>query len=130
MKFIATTFLISLLCINLFGQSKDESAIRTIFNEALQRGKSYEMLRDLTTNVGARLSGSPGAAQGVTWSEQTMKAFGFDSVWKQPVMVPHWVRGQKEVGQIISNKKQHVVNICALGGSIGTGPAGITAQVI
>src|SRR6478736_5203125 len=122
MKFIQSIFVLMLISASLSAQSPDEVAIHTIFTEALQRGKSYSMLRELSTNVGARLSGSPGAAKGVVWSEQTMKAFGFDSVWKQPVMVPHWVRGQKEVGQIISNKNERTVNICALGGSIGTGP--------
>ena len=29
-----------------------------------------------------------------------MEDFDFDSVWLQPVMVPHWVRGQKEIGRI------------------------------
>jgi len=130
MKFIQGIFAFALISTSLSAQSPDEVAIRTIFNEALQRGKSYDMLRELSTNVGARLSGSPGAAKGVVWSEQTMKTFGFDSVWKQPVMVPQWVRGQKEVGKIISNKKEQAVNICALGGSVGTGTSGITAQVI
>ena len=46
-------------------------------------------------------------------------------------LVPHWVRGQKEVGRIISKKVGTVdVNVCALGGSIGTGPSGISAGII
>ncbi|MEQ8423705.1 MAG: M20/M25/M40 family metallo-hydrolase, partial [Cyclobacteriaceae bacterium] len=81
---------------------------------------------------GPRLSGSPGAAAGVEWSRHTMASLGFDSVWLQPVMVPHWVRGEKEIGRIVNSKKLGSVdvNICALGGSIGTGPQGINAQVI
>ncbi|HCM77708.1 MAG TPA: peptidase M28 family protein, partial [Cytophagales bacterium] len=43
-----------------------------------------------------------------------------------------WVRGKKEIGRIVNSKKQGTidVNICALGGSIGTGPAGISAQIV
>ncbi len=114
-----------------FSQSKDEAAIKQIFDEALSKGKSYEMLHDLCTNIGPRLSGSPGAAAAVEWSRHVMKRLDFDSVWLQPVLVPHWVRGQKETGRIISRKQGTIpVNVCALGGTIGTGPAGIAANIV
>lgn len=113
-------------------QSTDETTIRQIFNKALSEGKSYQMLDYLGNKIGARLSGSPGAAAAVEWSRHTMEDLGFDSVWLQPVMVPHWVRGQKEVGRILNSKKMGTVevNVCALGGSIGTGPEGISAGII
>lgn len=113
-------------------QSTDETTIRQIFNKALSEGKSYQMLDYLSNKIGARLSGSPGAAAAVEWSRHTMEDLGFDSVWLQPVMVPHWVRGQKEVGRILNSKKMGTieVNVCALGGSIGTGPEGISAGII
>jgi carboxypeptidase Q len=54
-----------------------------------------------------------------------------DTVLLQPVMVPHWVRGTKEKARVITSKKGSFdVNICALGGSIGTGPSGIIAPVV
>lgn len=113
-------------------QTVDETAIRQIYSSALTEGKAYSNLEYLTTKIGQRLSGSPGAATAVEWSKKVMEDYGFDSVWLQPVMVPHWVRGQKEIGKIIgSNKKKPIeVNVCALGGSIGTGPKGIQAMVI
>jgi hypothetical protein len=113
-------------------QTSDEVMLRTIFDAALKDGQSYEMLEYLTTKIGQRLSGSPGAAAGVEWSRHTMENLKFDSVWLQPVMVPHWVRGEKEIARIINSKTmgQADVNICALGGSIGTGPGGIAAQVV
>ncbi|MBX2946596.1 MAG: M20/M25/M40 family metallo-hydrolase [Cyclobacteriaceae bacterium] len=113
-------------------QSPDEQFIRKIYDEALARGQSYEMLEHLCTKIGPRLSGSSGAAAAVEWSRQVMQAYGFDSVWLQPVMVPHWVRGKKEIGRIVNSKKlgSEEVNICALGGSVGTGSAGILANVI
>lgn len=130
MKSIRILFFL-FLTLPAFSQSADESAIKQIFDLALSNGKSYEMLHDLTINIGPRLSGSPGAAAAVEWSRHVMKQHGFDSVWLQPVMVPHWVRGQKEVGSIISKKIGTVsVNVCALGGSIGTGPSGIAAGVV
>ena len=126
---LALSCLISTL---LQAQTTDEANIRKIFDEALARGQSYEMLEHLCLNIGARLSGSPGAAAAVNWSRQVMESYGFDSVWLQPVMVPHWVRGKKEVGRIVNSKKQDPleVNICALGGSVGTGSAGVLANVV
>ncbi len=112
-------------------QSQDESAIEQIFDKALTEGKSYQWLEYLTTKVGPRLSGSPGAAAGVEWSRHEMENYA-DSVWLQPVMVPHWIRGQKEIGRVVNSKKMGTVemNVCALGGSVGTGPSGLLGNII
>lgn len=124
-------FLFIATALSAFSQAKDEASIKQIFDEALSKGKSYEMLYDLCTNIGPRLSGSPGAAAAVEWSRNVMEGFDFDSVWLQPLMVPHWIRGQKETGRIISRKQGTLpVNVCALGGTIGTGPSGIAAGVV
>ncbi|HCR53791.1 MAG TPA: peptidase M28 family protein [Cytophagales bacterium] len=132
MKNLLLTSLMCLIFFFVVAQKSDEANIKNIFDTALKNGQSYEMLEYLATKIGARLSGSPGAAAAVEWSRQEMIAHGFDSVWLQPVMVPHWVRGKKEIGRIVNSKKQGTidVNICALGGSIGTGPAGISAQIV
>lgn len=113
-------------------QTADEAMIRKIFDEALEKGESYEMLRYLTKNIGPRLSGSPGAAAAVEWSRQQMESYGFDRVFLQEVMVPHWVRGEKEIGRIVNSKKlgTQVVNVTALGNSVGTGPKGTVGNVV
>lgn len=111
-------------------EKADSTQIKHIFNTALTKGKSYEWLRDLTSNIGSRLSGSEGAAKAVVWGEELMKEVGLDSVWLQPVMVPHWVRGEKETAHYTVNGKKYQVPICALGGSIATPSQGITAEVI
>ena len=131
MKFINTLFFFT-ICFAALAQTADESTIRQIYNKALSEGKSYSMLEYLSTQVGARLSGSPGAAAAVEWSRHQMEDLDFDSVWLQPLMVPHWVRGQKEIGRVINSRKMGSMDlsVCALGGSVGTGPAGIAASVI
>ena len=45
-------------------------------------------------------------------------------------MVPHWVRGEKETAYILDGKIKTNVPICALGGSVATPKAGITAEII
>ncbi len=100
----------------------DSVAIRRLFDEALTKGECYENLRLLTTTIGARLSGSAQAQQAVEWGKVQMERAGFDRVYLQEVLVPHWVRGAKEKGEIIGNKGKHIeVDLCALGGSVGTG---------
>ena len=108
----------------------DAKNIKNIFDTALTEGQSYEWLRDLTSNVGGRLSGSPEAQKAVEWGEALMKEIGLDSVWLQPVMVPHWVRGTKEVANYRINGKLKQVPICALGFSVATPSNGVTAEVI
>ena len=108
----------------------DSTKIKTVFNSALTDGKSYEWLRDLTQNIGGRLSGSPEAQKAVEWGEKIMKEVGLDSVWLQPVMVPHWVRGEKEIAKYTTNGVQKNVPVCALGFSIATPKEGVLAEVI
>ncbi|MEK7487500.1 MAG: M20/M25/M40 family metallo-hydrolase, partial [Planctomycetota bacterium] len=111
----------------LFAQSEDEGVIRKIYEKALVSGKSEEGLRSLCKEVGSRLSGSLGAENAVRWAEKKMKMEGFDSVTLQEVLVPCWVRGEKEIAQIVGAES---LSICALGGSISTGNEGIQAAVL
>ncbi len=115
---------------DLFSQS-DSATLKRIYNEELLNGKGYYWLYDLTERIGARLTASPQAAMAVKWTEKKMKETGADSVWLQEVMVPHWVRGEKEKGEIIqSNGARQEVPVTALGMSIGTAKSGITAAII
>ncbi len=110
----------------------DSAMIKKIYNEALSNGKSYSNLDYLTNKIGGRLSGSPQAQQAVEWAFKAMKEAGADTVYLQECMVPHWVRGAKEVGKAICSnpKDSRELPVCALGGSIATPSDGITANVI
>ncbi len=125
--FYLSTFL---LCVHFSFSQNDSTMIRSFFNEELTKGKSYEMLDHLSNKIGGRLSGSPQSLQAVEWGKRTMEFLGFDKVWLQEVMVPHWVRGDKEQAKIFSQKEKVDVRICALGNSIGTGTKGISAAVV
>jgi len=101
--------------------TEDSLFIRNVFDEALTEGKAYEDLRSLCKDIGARLSGSAEAEMAVEWSKLKMESYGFDKVYLQEVMVPHWERGTKEVGWYKGKDgKLNKVPILALGGSIGT----------
>ncbi len=115
---------------SISAQQNDSLIIRKLFTEVLTKGQCYQTLDYLSNPIGGRLSGSPEAARAVSYMQQTMKDVGLDSVWLQEVMVPHWVRGEKEEGAIVTTKDRISVNICALGNSVGTPDGGLEAQVI
>lgn len=120
MRHLLFTFLLTSF-FSIGQQTSDSLFIRSIYNEALSHGMSYEDLRSLCKDVGARLSGSAEAEMAVEWSYQKMKEYGFDKVYKQEIMVPHWERGTTEAAWITPDKgKMMKLNILALGGSIGT----------
>jgi Zn-dependent M28 family amino/carboxypeptidase len=110
----------------------DSVIIRKIYSEALTNGKSYSNLDYLSNKIGGRLSGSPQAQKAVDWAFKAMKEAGADTVYLQECMVPHWVRGAKETARVISGNasENKELSVNALGGSIGTPPAGITAPII
>src|SRR5476651_1102944 len=118
-----------LLSANLL-HAQDSLTIRKIYDEALVNGKSYESLRYLCKNIGQRISGSANAQKAVEWSKKLMESYGFDKVYLQEVMVPHWVRGEKETAFIIDGKNRIPVAIAALGMTVATPKEGITANVI
>ncbi len=55
---------------------------------------------------------------------------GFERVYLQQVMVPKWVRVEKEIAYFLENKSKVNILVCALGGSVVTSKNGITAEVI
>lgn len=109
---------------------QDSLMLRKLYDEALVNGQCYENLRYLCKKIGPRLSGSVGAQKSVEWSKKLMDTYGFDKVYLQECMVPHWVRGEKEVAYIIDGKTRIKVPIAALGMSVATPAAGITANII
>lgn len=118
----------------LIAQSSDDDAffIRSIYDEAMTNGDAYNWLDYLTNKIGPRLGGSPESAAAVEYVRQMLDTMGMDTVYLQPCMVPHWERGEPEVGRIVSSSRMGTVdlNVLALGNSVGTGPEGVTAEVV
>lgn len=114
----------------IYAQDPHSEAAEMIKDRGLSDLAAFEMLKDLTTNVGHRLSGSSGYEKAVLWGKKQLEAAGADSVWLEPVMVPKWVRGPIERASAHYGNQQTELTICALGGSVGTGEKGIRAEVI
>jgi carboxypeptidase Q len=109
------------------------AAMARIREAALTDDYAFAQLRHLADNIGPRLSGSPQAAQAVEYVAGEMRALGA-TVTLEKTLVPHWVRGE-ETGALVEwkgmapNTTQKIV-LTALGGSVATPAAGITAPVV
>lgn len=96
--------------------------------KALEGTRAFDIVRSVTVEVGPRLAGSPGDRAAVAWGVRKLLELGFGNVRAEKVTVPRWERGA-ESGEIVSPYPQPVA-LAALGGSVGTPPEGITAEVI
>ena len=82
-------------------------------------------------SVGPRQTGSKAADAAVAVMVDYLKSLGFDHVRTEPTTVGHWVRGAREEGRIVSKRLGTVpVKVRAIGNSIGTPGAGLTAGVV
>jgi len=124
------TLLSALILIGGLAKAQDSLMIRKIYDEELVKGQCYGNLHYLCKNIGQRISGSANAQKAVEWGKKLMESYGFDKVYLQPVMVPHWVRGAKEEGAIIKGDKKISVHIAALGMTVATPKNGLTAPII
>ncbi len=89
---------------------------------------AYDIVESLTTEVGARMMGTPADERAIAWAVAKMNALGFDKVWTEPVEHFQWIRGDVEAN-VLAPFPQPIVAI-ALGESVGTGEDGITAEVV
>lgn len=109
----------------------DTKMVKAIFDYVLVKGESYQLLDHLCNQIGPRLSGSDGAARAVEWGKKVMEEDGFDRVYLQEVMVPHWERGGQEIAKImLKGGGEDPLNVLAIGGSVATDPDGLTAEVV
>lgn len=108
--------------------SELEETQARIVSAGLEDGFTAEWLEMLCDSIGPRLTGSPAMDAAIDFAVKTMREEGFDSVWTEPVMVPHWVRGDEWAR--LTAPVDEPLSILGLGGSVGTPPEGIEAEVM
>ncbi len=114
-------------------QTDDSLFIKKISDEILTNGKAYDLLYQLTKQVGGRLAGSPQFAKAVQWGKSSMQLMGADTVYLQECMVSHWVRGGKDKVEIVETnhvKQNKLLDGLALGNSLGSNGKPVVAEVI
>lgn len=104
-----------------------DPVVERIFDVALNGTHGYDITRDLTTDIGPRLAGSPEEARARDWTVDKFNSLGLENVRIEEFSVPGWIRGE-ETAEIISPNPQSLY-ITSLGGSVATPSDGIEADI-
>ncbi|MDO6488900.1 M20/M25/M40 family metallo-hydrolase [Colwellia sp. 6_MG-2023] len=105
---------------------KDTTA--NLRDKAIKDDSAYEILKSLTTEVGARHPGTPGEKAGIEWGVNKLKTLGFDKVYTEDVKMNGWLRGT-ETAEILLPSYQKMV-ITTLGRSKSTPKGGLEAEIV
>ena len=104
------------------------ATVERLIKEAQADQFAWNRLAELTDTFGARFSGTDNLARAIVWAAETMKKDGLENVRTERVMVPRWVRGRESLEMI--TPPEHDLPLLGLGGSVGTPPSGLEADVI
>ena len=122
-KQLVLFFILSFPIMAMSQWNKDSIMIKRMADEIMTNGKAYDLLRELTKNIGGRLAGSPEQHNAAIWGKKNMEAFHPDKVYYQPCKTPNWKRGGKDYAAIVGidgkvmNQKLAVM---ALGNSLSS----------
>jgi carboxypeptidase Q len=89
---------------------------------------AWKRLAEMADRFGHRLSGSESLERALDWILAEMAKDGLEGVRGEPVMVPRWVRGRESL-ELVSPARRPLP-VLGLGGSVGTPPDGITAELL
>ncbi len=130
----------TLLIVSLFFSaqlhSQDEEAlfIKRIYDHTMAKGQCDQWLAHLSDTIGGRLTGSDNAATAVDYTYEVLSGIPLvDKVWKQPCMVPKWVRGEVEEVQLswLGHKNQKkTLKASSLGNTVGTNGELLVGKIV
>ncbi len=80
--------------------------------------RAWDRLATMVDRFGHRLSGSKALEQSIDWALETMAADGLENVHREPVTVPHWVRGRESLAVVSPTARE--LKLLGLGGTVGT----------
>jgi hypothetical protein len=118
---------LSTLAVQAPAQNASAQAER-LRDAALKDDLAFDIMEELTTEIGPRLAGTEAEARAREWAVRKLKSLGFANVRVEPFDMPVWVRGE-ERAEIVAPFPQPLV-VTALGNSGATPAGGITAQVV
>ena len=91
-----------------------------LIQAALADSFAYNRLATMVDRFGHRLSGSDALERTIDWAMDEMRRDGLQNVHGEPIMVPHWVRGE-ESAELVSPRALPL-HMIGLGMSVGTPP--------
>lgn len=114
------------------GAQEIANAYRDVANRIIDAATgdhdAYARLTELVETFGPRISGSVALERAIDWMIVEMENDGLDNVQTDPVMVPHWVRGEESLEMILPWPRE--LPMLGLGFSVATPPGGIRAEVL
>ena len=104
-------------------------ALRAIVGYGMLSHDAYSDLQELSDNIGARLTGSPGAAEAVDWASGKMRAIGLSNVHTELWQLRHgWSRVSAQAELIAPVRR--LLNVDSMGWVGSTPSGGIEAEVV
>lgn len=103
-------------------------AADSLIRAATADSAAWNRIAALVDGFGPRFSGTPELERAIDWIVAQMQADGLENVHTEPVMVPRWVRGRESATLLAP--RQVELHMAGLGGSVGTPPEGIEAEVL
>ena len=124
-----------LTCFAVLSSAQDQSwidvyrePVSKILAEATKDDFAWQRLAYLTDTFGNRLAGSQALTDAIEWAAAEMARDGIDTVRKDPVKVPHWVRGAESLEVTAPHHLR--LPVLGLGLSVGTPADGIEAEAL
>jgi carboxypeptidase Q len=99
-----------------------------IIDAATADHAAYARLTELVERFGPRVSGSVALERAIDWTLDEMMSDGLDNPHGDPVLVPHWVRGEESLEMLLPWGRE--LPMLGLGFSVATPPGGIRAEVL
>ncbi|MBU0743564.1 M20/M25/M40 family metallo-hydrolase [bacterium] len=109
-------------------ESPVPSTMDLIVSSALADSSAYRLLEELCDIAGPRPSGSANYEAAAAWAMRRLREAGLVNVGREPVAVPHWVRGDESAWLLEPHAAR--LTMIGLGGSVGTPPGGLEADVL
>jgi len=97
-------------------------------DKALTDPLAWDIAESLTSEVGARMVGSPAMERARDWSVAKFKELGFENIKVETFTTPAWSRGA-ESAEVVG-PWPHKLAILGLGNSASTPAGGITAPIV
>ncbi len=99
-----------------------------IIDAATGNHRAYARLTEMVDRFPARITGSLYLEQAIDWMLEEMEGDGLDRVHADPMLVPHWVRGEESLEMV--HPRPRALPMLGLGGSVATPPGGIRAELL
>jgi Zn-dependent M28 family amino/carboxypeptidase len=96
-------------------------------SKALSGSGAYEIVESLTTEVGARPTGSPAMTRAKDWAIAKLTALGFQNVHAEPFAAGAWLRGAESADVVAPYP--HKLALAGLGRSVPTPQGGVEAEI-